>query len=158
LDAAIINQFLVSTQSVLRDYFNIHIMGSGAPRAVKSEESMEPLTVVLGFTGDLEGHLFLGYQLNVALSVARAMMGNPLYPKLDEMCVSALSELGNMVGGTTATKLAGLGYVCNLLPPAVISTGQQPPETLVPLLIRLPLDTSSGPISICVGLRPAATS
>jgi chemotaxis protein CheX len=158
LDAAIVNQFVASTQVVLRDYFSIQILGNGAPRAVKGADSLEQFNIALGLTGDLEGHLLLGYQSSVALSVARAMIGNPLYPQLDEMCISALSELANMVGGTTATKLAGMGYVCNLAPPAVIAAGQPPPMLLVPLLIRLPLDTSSGQISISVGLRPGAVS
>ena len=153
MEAALINQFLASTQLVLREYFDVQIISSAVPRAVKSAEPLEPLTVIIGFTGDLEGHLLVGYSAHSALNIARAMIRNPEYEQLDELCVSALSELTNMVAGTTATKLAGLGYCCNLHPPALLQAGQPAPQLLVPVLICMVLNTNCGSISIYIGVQ-----
>lgn len=156
MEAAVINQFLAATVSVLRDHFMVGIQQNGQPHAVRGEEALEEVTVLIGITGDLEGHFLLGCTTNAALGLARNMMGNQEYPGFDELCASALAELGNMIAGTTMTRLSGLGHACNLLPPTVIRAEHALLKLSVPVVIKLPLDTSVGSLAACIGLRESA--
>ena len=153
MKAEVVNKILASTTSVLTEYFNISLEQNGAPVTVKDAEALDPVTVILGITGDLEGQFLIGYQKSTALNIARAMMGNPDYPELDEMGKSALSELGNMIGGLTSTGLSDMGFFCNLSPPTLVTTDMGSISTGTPLMISLPLKSSAGDFRVCVGLR-----
>jgi chemotaxis protein CheX len=157
MNVQVVNQFLAATSTVLRDYFNIAVTASGQPRLVKSGALLDPVTVRLGLTGDLEGCFILGYGKDTALSVARGMLGNPDYPDFDDLCISALAELGNMIAGTAATGLAGQGLIFNLMPPAVLRNGQAVLDNQVPAAIQMPVETSAGFINVGLGLMPGGT-
>jgi len=151
--AEVVNKILASTTSVLTEYFNITLEQNGAPVTVNDTEALDAVTVILGITGDLEGQFLLGYNNTTALNIARVMLGNPDYPELDEMGKSALSELGNMIGGLTSTGLSDLGFFCNLSPPTLVTTSAGTICTGTPVMIALPISSSAGDFRVCVGLR-----
>jgi chemotaxis protein CheX len=153
VDAVVINQFLTATVKVLHDYFQVDIEQNEPPKAIRGDEALDEVTVLLGIVGDLEGHFLLGCSTPAALGIARNMMGNQEYPAFDDLCASALAELGNMIAGTTMTQLAGLGHSCNLLPPSVLRAEHALLKLSVPIVIKLPLKTSVGGIAVCIGLK-----
>ena len=155
MEAAVVNRFLRATSEVLTEYFSIAVTDGGAPTAVKGVEALDTVSVILGVTGDLEGHFLLGCPQETALGIARTMLGNPDYPELDEMCISALAELGNMIGGMTSTSLADMGYLCSLSPPSVVTTDGGPADIHLPMMICLPISTTAGGFRVCIGLRAA---
>lgn len=120
---------------------------------VSAPGSLAPVTVILGITGDLEGQFILGYEAETALNVARSMLGNPEYAEFDEMAKSALSELGNMIGGMTSTGLSDLGYLCNLSPPSLLTSQSGTISMSASTMISLPLQSSAGDFFVCIGLR-----
>ena len=79
----------------------------------------DEFTAVIGITGDLRGTVL--YQMNkqVALTVASKMIGEPV-ETLDEMALSALGEMANMMSGNATTMVAQAGYVCDISPPAML--------------------------------------
>jgi len=153
VDAVVINQFLIATVKVLHDHFHVDIEQSEPPHAIRGNDALDEVTVLLGITGDLEGHFLLGCSTPSALGIARNMMNNQDYPAFDDLCASALAELGNMIAGTTMTQLAGLGHTCNLLPPYVLRAEHAMMKLAVPVVIKLPLKTTVGRIAVCIGLK-----
>ena len=77
------------------------------------------LTAIIGITGDLRGTVIYQMSKQVALAVASQMIGEPV-ETLDEMALSALGEMANMMSGNATTMLAEAGHVCNISPPAML--------------------------------------
>jgi chemotaxis protein CheX len=154
VNAEVVNRFLGATKTVLTEYFNITIDSTGTPLALQPSSAFEPITVVLELLGDLEGQFLLAYSNEVALETARAMMYNPEYPAFDDLCKSALAELGNMIAGMTSTALAEMGFMCELAPPIVVIGKNVHISLAVPVVIALPLKASVGDFRVCVALKP----
>jgi chemotaxis protein CheX len=155
VNAEVVNKFLNATSTVLSEYFNVEIKETGGLTMVTGSDALDPITVILGITGDLEGQFLLAYSKDTALGIARSMMGNSDYPEFDDMCKSALAELGNMIGGMTSTGLAEMGYFCNLSPPSVVTTEQGTISLGMPTMICLPITTGQGAVRVCIGLKSA---
>jgi chemotaxis protein CheX len=156
LNAEIINKFIKATTEILTNYFNVEVKGCGALQAVPQHMALDPVSVVLDLSGDLVGQFLVGYSQDVALTIARAMMMNPDYPEFDEMCRSALAELGNMIGGMSSTGLTELGITCDLTPPLVITGSNITIQFQVPVLVCLPIQSSAGDFRVCIGLKQAS--
>lgn len=153
LNAAVVNRFLLAALAILCDHYDISMKPRGDAQTLSSPDQLAAVTVMLGITGDVEGQFLLGCDIGTALNIARVMMDNPAYPELDDLCVSALSELGNMIGGLTATGLSEMGMLCSLTPPSVVFDSGGKISLGVPLIIALPFSSSVGDLRICVGLR-----
>ena len=156
MNAEVINKFLSATTTVLGDYFSITIAPAGAAQAIPASSRLDPVSVLLEMTGDLAGQFVFGCQSAVALDIARAMMMNPEYPDFDDMCRSALAELGNMIAGMTATGLSVLGFFVDLVPPLVVTGENVSIHFSVPLIISVPLNTSVGKVRVCIALKSSA--
>ena len=72
-----------------------------------------------GITGELKGQVIMAFEFNKALDVAsKMMMGMPV-TALDDMSISAISELGNMIMGNAATIFSTKGILIDITPPTV---------------------------------------
>lgn len=156
MNAEVVNKFLGATKSILADYFNIEIFPGGVPQAIPPSSAMEPVTVVLEMNGDLAGQFLLGCTVPVALEVARAMMFNPAWPEFDDMCRSALAELGNMVAGTASTSLSEMGMLVDLTPPLVVTGSNVQVHFSVPVILSVPVQTSAGELRVFIALKQGA--
>lgn len=156
MNAEVINKFLGATTTVLGEYFNLKVTPGGAAQAIPASSPMEPVSVLLEMTGDLAGQFVFGCQPLVALDIARAMMMNPDYPDFDDMCRSALAELGNMIAGMASTGLSEMGIFVDLVPPLVVTGENISIRFSVPTIIGLPLTSSAGAIRVCIALKSGA--
>jgi chemotaxis protein CheX len=154
MNAEVVNKFLGATTTVLAEYFNINIFPGGTPLAVPPSSAMEPVTVVLEMNGDLMGQFLLGCTHEVALEIARAMMSNPEWPEFDDMCRSALAELGNMIAGTASTRLSEIGMLVDLTPPLVVTGSNISIHFSVPVILSVPVKTSVGELRVFIALKP----
>ena len=152
MNAAIINRFLLAALAILSDHYHISMKPRGEAKTVHSTSALDAVTVMLGITGDVEGQFMLGCDAQTALNIARVMMDNPEYPELDELCRSALAELGNMIGGRTATNLAEMGLLCSLTPPSVVSSTDGLLSLGTPVMITWLFGTPAGELRFSVGL------
>lgn len=155
MNAEVINKFIGSVATVLSEYFQITVQPGGEPGVAKSGMQMDSVMVMVSVIGDLEGQFMFGYSDTTALSVARAMMGNPEYPEFDDLCRSALAELGNIVGGMSATQLAGMGMHCDLAPPSVITGHEMHVQLSANPMLMLPVNSSAGDFRFFIAVRKA---
>lgn len=114
-----INPFIEASQSVL-------MMMTGSKPALGKVYlkdvpfQSDDVAVIVGLTGKIRGQVVISLSADTALMVASAMMGGIMLPELDDISRSAISELGNMIMGNTATILAGRGVGIEITPPSLL--------------------------------------
>ena len=122
---------------------------------VTDNDPVDDITAVIGVSGSLRGNVLYGFGTGSALAIAEKMMGEPV-DEVDDLCLSILGELANMITGNAATELAVEGFVCNLAPPVVIepsgSNLKTPGHT--PVLVRF--NSDAGELKIRIGLTEAS--
>ena len=117
--------------------------------AVTGVFTTEDLTAIIGVTGKLKGNVFYELSNGTAKSVASAMCGMD-FEEMDEMALSAVGELANMITGNATTVLAETNYVCDISPPVLLPKGAT--VTVTNPQIRAHFDSALGAMSIRVGL------
>lgn len=92
------------------------------PSKVQTNDNSETgVAITVNLVGDIKGCIRLRFTEDSAKQIASAlMMGMPV-DTLDDMSISALSELGNMVSGGTATHLSESGLSADITTPSVIT-------------------------------------
>ena len=78
------------------------------------------VAVILGLTGQITGQVIIRFTEENAKKVASIMMMGMPVEELDDMALSALSELGNMILGSASTNLAEAGILTDITPPAIL--------------------------------------
>ena len=104
-----INPFLMAATGIIKDICQIE-MKIGKPYVKETAFADDSVIIMIGITGEMRGQ---------ALEIAsKMMMGMPV-EKLDEMSISAISELGNMIMGNAATIFSTKGILIDITPPTV---------------------------------------
>jgi len=80
----------------------------------------EDVTAIIGISGKLEGTVFYGFPQDTVKAVVATMVGEDAEGVTDELGLSALGEIANIITGNAATKLAQEGYPCDISPPVII--------------------------------------
>lgn len=113
-----INPFLMAATSIIKDICQIE-MKIGKPYVKTTEFAEDSVVIMIGVTGEMRGQVMIALTYNKALEIAsKMMMGMPV-TELDEMSISAISELGNMIMGNAATILSTKGIGIDITPPTV---------------------------------------
>ncbi|MDA1227056.1 MAG: chemotaxis protein CheX [Chloroflexi bacterium] len=115
----------------------------------------EDIIAVIGISGKLQGNVLYGFGSASALSIAGKMMGEPV-EEVDDVCLSILGELANMITGNAATELASEGYVCDIAPPVIIEPAGRNMVTPgdSPVLVRF--NSEAGRLNIRISLSEAS--
>lgn len=113
-----VNAFLSPALLVWEKELEAELKMTGA-ESVTNQFTSSDLTVIIGISGQLEGNALYGFGMETARSVASKMIGREV-KDLDEMALSAIGEIANMITGNAATLLSSLGMVCNISPPVII--------------------------------------
>lgn len=110
----------------------------------------QQVTIMAGVNGEVEGMALYGMSLVTAEKIAGAMMGCPVV-EMDDMAMSAISELGNMITGYATTMLSQNGYTVDITPPSVIRGTNVEVSTKTPALV-VPVSTQFGMVEVNVAL------
>lgn len=150
MKAEFINPFVTAGMQVLESV--IQSVPDPGQLAVRSATfTTQQVSIVIGVTGAVEGHVVYGMPLVTATKIAAAMASTPIMT-FDEMAGSAIAELGNMISGNAATLLSEAGYQCEITPPTLIRGADVEVSTSIPALV-VPLYTDFGKVEINVALR-----
>lgn len=113
-----INPFIAATQTVMRDFCHVEAK-IGKPYLSQANYEGVSIMIIVGITGDLRGQVLINMSTDIACDItSHIMMGMPV-PELSDMARSAISELGNMIMGNTATIFSTKGIVIDITPPTV---------------------------------------
>ena len=113
-----INVFLMAATQVIKDVCHINF-SVGKPYVKSTEFEEESVVVNIGLTGQMRGQVLLAMNDKVACDIASKMCFMPI-EKLDDISLSALSELGNMIFGNAATVFSTKGIAIDITPPSII--------------------------------------
>ena len=103
MNSEYVNAFLVSAASVLQTACGLALK-PGKPYVKTNTFEDNVLVICIGITGQVKGQVLIAVNNEVACELASKMCMMPI-DKLDEISLSALSELSNMILGNAATVL-----------------------------------------------------
>lgn len=118
VDVNTINPFLSSAVSVIEMTSQMKAT-VGKPSIKDTSFKDDSVLIMLGITGQLEGQVIFEIKEDSAKLLASKMMMGYEVTQLDEMSMSAISELGNMIMGNSATIFSTQGTIIDITPPAV---------------------------------------
>jgi len=113
-----VNAFLISATSVLQTMCGLSLT-AGTPYVKTNEFDEKSVVICIGVTGQITGQVLLAFKNEIACDIASKMCMMP-FTQLDELSLSALSELGNMVLGNAATVLSTKNVLVDITTPSVI--------------------------------------
>jgi chemotaxis protein CheX len=120
IDVKIVNAVLNSLVTTIKSAAKTDIKIDKPQLMNKIDKSYEVVTTI-GFNGVLEGNLI--YTLNEEsgkIIVNNMMEGMMQVDSMDDMALSAIGELGNMISGAVAVSMEKIGYSINITPPSVV--------------------------------------
>ncbi|HOP74153.1 MAG TPA: chemotaxis protein CheX [Bacillota bacterium] len=110
------------------------------------------VNTIIGVTGDVRGQVLYSMNLDTAMKVAASMMMGMPVTEFDELCKSAVNELGNMITGNAASELSCNGFNCTITPPTLIMGKEVVISIKNIQVLVIPLLTDFGEIDINVAL------
>jgi chemotaxis protein CheX len=135
MDVKVINAMLRSMVKVFNEMLNTKVE-MDKPQISKELAKGYDLVTVVGYNGNLSGNLVYGFSSELGLTIVSKMMGMP-YDKLDELAMSAIGELGNMVSGNIAMNLEQIGKPIDITPPSVI-LGKEIQVNVEGVILKIP--------------------
>ncbi|MCR5216074.1 MAG: chemotaxis protein CheX [Lachnospiraceae bacterium] len=112
-----INPFLMAATSILRDMCMLDTK-VGKPYVKTTEFDADSVIIMIGVTGEMKGQVIIGFSLDVACDIASKMCMMEI-TEMNELSMSAISELGNMILGNAATILSTKGIGIDITPPTL---------------------------------------
>lgn len=117
------------------------------PEPKDLSKTTEEITILLRISGKIQGKVFYMMNKKFGLELASNMIGMPIN-EVDELGISALSEIGNIITGNAMTKLSEIGYYCEATTPQIIIGVEQPVKSLDPLGMVMKSETPIGDLYI----------
>lgn len=154
VDANTINPFITSAISVIRTVSEIEAE-RGKPSIKPLEFDGESALIMLGVTGELKGHVIFEIENNSAKLLASKMMMGYEVTELDDMALSAISELGNMIMGNAATIFSKNEKLIDITPPTAVK-GNVSFTTQGLINISVPLVTADNKTLLKINITIAA--
>ena len=147
-----VNAFCQAAEDVIRELLAETPVRGKPVMQIGPSVQLQAINVGIGVTGDLGGHVNLGCDEVTAKAIASAMVGETC-PELDELAISALCELANMIAGTARSHLNRNGLTSDITPPSLL-TGTAITGTWHHVrAIGVPLATAQGEVVLTVGIR-----
>lgn len=128
----------------------------GQPILEPTGTTTNQINVVIGVTGEAEGHIILGMSLATADRIASFMIGERVMT-FNAMGASAICELANLICGRALQDLSETGHQCELTPPTIIRGIKMRIACFTTPAILVPITLSLGDISLTASLRSRST-
>lgn len=155
MKAEFLNPFVYAGMKVLSAEVGLKKWIPSKPELTRVDATRQPVNVVVGVVGSVQGLVVYGMDLAVAKGIVRAMAGHDIALN-DPMAESAIGELGNLITGLASGLLEESGYPCRISPPAIVrGTGVRILRISVPM-VTVPVATEFGEIRTYLGLTEKA--
>ncbi len=112
-----INPFLMAATSIMKNMCQLDVK-VGKPYVKTTEFESDSVIIMIGITGEMRGQVVIGFSMEVACDIASRMIMMPV-TEMNELSMSAISELGNMILGNAATILSTKGIGIDITPPTL---------------------------------------
>lgn len=152
MKAEYINPFVKASIDILTQMTQIDFQ-VGKPTLKGSPCSAHNIVILIGITGDIKGQAMLSFDEGMALYIVSRMMGGMEVTALDEISKSALSELGNMILGNSATLLYNTGVKVDITPPTLMMGNNLSISTDQMQTICVPIETEGKRIELNIFVK-----
>ncbi|MDK2808229.1 MAG: chemotaxis protein CheX [Clostridiales bacterium] len=112
-----INPFLMAATQVLSQ-MALADTTIGKPYIRETKFTHDAFIIIIGVTGEMKGQVMIVMSNEIACEIASKMCMMTIM-EMDELATSALSELGNMIMGNTATIFSTKGIGIDITPPTI---------------------------------------
>ena len=146
-----VNAFLVPAQLVWEKELACPLEFVGA-EMISNMFTTAELTVIIGVSGDLEGSVLYDFGNGTSLALAGRMMGEAI-AEHNDVSLSAVGELANMITGNAATQLSNAGYSCTISPPIMIEMIGSRIATVGGAQILATFNSELGELNIRISLK-----
>lgn len=119
MDINYINPFINSISGVFAS-FGFGEITSGSIFRKDTFVCKYNLTIIIGISGSISGNIALSMPYDTAKKIASAMMMGMEVAEIDEISVSALGELVNMICGQAASEFSLQNLITGVTPPTII--------------------------------------
>jgi chemotaxis protein CheX len=149
--AEILEPFVEAARDVLAAELGTEVVPGKLALASGAATTLD-VTVVIGITGRLTGIAVYGMPSAMAMAVVGKMLGSPV-SELDEMALSGIAELANVITGQATTLLSGMGLVCDISPPILLLGAGSRLSTVSIQRLMIPLNTELGTMHAQVAIK-----
>ncbi|MFE5320407.1 chemotaxis protein CheX [Paenibacillus sp. NPDC056579] len=120
MQANFVNPFLTSSLHVIETLIQIKpVVGQLSMRTIHYADDYVWLKI--GILGQMNKDILFGFPETVAFRMVSGMMGGYPVTQFDELCQSAVGELGNMISGNASTLLYQQGIEVDITPPNLVN-------------------------------------
>jgi chemotaxis protein CheX len=133
MNEAVIRAFTTAARDVLSQEIGGPV-DLKAPRLQGGPYEVEGITVVVALAQRIQGAVLLGLEKSTAMQYLSNIVGEQV-DELDEMALSGIGELGNMIAGAAISRLSEIGYETVLAPPTVYVGGGTISTLTLPRLV-----------------------
>jgi chemotaxis protein CheX len=149
----LVNPFIVAAGEVLNSELGVRAE-RGQLSLHRDNYISDDITVLISLVGDIWGVAIISLSFDTAKSIVSHMLGEQL-ADFNELAQSGIGELGNVITGQAATKLASAGYKADIsVPTMIVGKGSRISTFDIDRLI-VPLNTEYGIVSLALALREA---
>jgi chemotaxis protein CheX len=149
--ADILEPFVQAAREVLAQELDTEVTPGQLALAKGAATSLD-VTVIIGITGRLTGIALYSMSDEMARSMVGKMMGSDI-AELDDMALSGVAELGNVITGHATTLLAQLGLHCDIAPPMLLLGAGSRISTMAIQRLVIPLNTDIGTLQAQVAIK-----
>ncbi|WP_309118331.1 chemotaxis protein CheX [Paenibacillus sp.] len=122
MQAELINPFLTSSIQVFETIIQVKpTVGKLQMKQMQYTDNYVWLKIRIH--GQMEKEIMFGFPDTMAMNIVSAMLGGYTVTELDDMCRSAVAELGNMISGNASTMLYHNGIAVDITPPSLVGDG-----------------------------------
>jgi len=149
MDVKYINPFLLATKDIVGQVLGVTPTFEKPFVKTTPYSAGEEVLVIIGITGEMNGKVLINIDKESCLYIASKMMGGVM-AEFNDLSKSAVSELCNMILGTSATHFASQGIGINITSPTLLE-GRDMTVSQKEQVICIPINIAEG-IKIIVNI------
>jgi chemotaxis protein CheX len=112
--------FIQAFHTVLGSVTSKHIVSTDIHKPFGNADTHD-ISVMIGMVGDINGQVFLSMNSKVGQTLASDMMGGMEIAEADELVISAVSELCNMIMGNACSSICTDARQVDIMPPIILT-------------------------------------
>lgn len=148
MDVNYINPFLKALQYVMQMVFGIQ---PEFGKVYLKKAPFQGYTVNLKVNGEVDGVFALVMNGNTAKKIVTKMLGQEI-EQMDDMAISAISELGNMIIGNACTLYYQKGLHINIFTPEVVVGETEDFKKPAVICVPIQLNNELGNLNVAIAM------
>ena len=152
--AAHLEPFVAAARDVLEQELGCEVRAGKLAVAADTCTSQE-VTAIIGIVGQLTGMAMYGMSEATALAIVGQLMGSPV-EELDDLALSGIGELANVITGRATTLIARLGLHVDIAPPVLLQGAGSRVSTAGIQRLVVPLVTDFGTVEAQLAVKEKA--